>query len=163
MIRGGVLDNLGIIDPVSIGLGGDRSSGGGRGLKAATWGTIKVKSSWALDGLLDAGATKGTILEGVERGDPKDFGVPDLVGVGRRGSFSPGRVVLGIVRLGEELIVFGVTAFGLGLLGGLECSVEGWSWPLIEYGPAVAGRAVISGLLFPGLMGAPEIPPVMEL
>ena len=89
------------------------------------------------------------------------FGDPALVGVGSWGSPETvaDRAILGAVRFGDEVMDLGVTAFGFGLLGGLVCSAEGWSWLLTEYGPAVAGRAV-STFLLPGLIGAPEIPPV---
>lgn len=43
--------------------------------------------------------------------------------------------------------------------GGLACSEEAWSWPRTEYGPAVAGRAAISGRLLVGRIGATESPP----
>ncbi len=51
-------------------------------MRVVTVGTTKVKSSLALDGLLEGRATGGrTVLEGVVRGEAKAFGVPTLLGV----------------------------------------------------------------------------------
>lgn len=134
-------------------------------MSAVTVGTTKVKSSFAFDGLLESRTTGGrTFLEGVVRGDANAFGVPILSGVpeswdSRGLATTYGRTALGTVRFGDEEIDLGVTAaLGFGLLGGLDCSAEA-SWLLTEYGPAVAGRGAISGLLLPGLTGAPEMPP----
>jgi hypothetical protein len=123
-----------------------------------------VRSSWAFEGL--ESATVCFVLEGVPRGEGITLGAAMAVvafdGVGRLGSLvvavCPG-LGLGTVRFGEAMMVFGVTAFDRIFSGGLACSVEGCSWLRTEYGPAVAGRAVISGLLFAGLIGAPVRPP----
>jgi hypothetical protein len=135
--REGVFAGLKSISSSSIGLTGGCSICAGDASGTLTVGTTKVKSSFAFDGLLEGGITWGTtILEGVLRGDA-NFGVPSLVGVGSRGSpgdaRTHGRTFLAVVRFGDELIDFGVTALGLGLLGGgLVCSLEAWSWLLTE-------------------------------
>lgn len=71
----------------------------------------------------------------------------------------PGRV-LGAVRLGDPEIVFGVAVLDFAFSGGgLVCSFDGPSCVLTEYGPAVAGRGAISGLLLAGRIGATDMPP----
>lgn len=126
----GVLDRL--MPPISwspIG-GAWGCSSWGDGIPAVTFGTTKLNSSCPFEGLLDGERMGGcNIREGVVRGDPKPFGVPALAGVGSFLSPGeetwPGRTILGTVRFGDELMDFGVTGFGLGLLGGLDCSAEG--------------------------------------
>jgi hypothetical protein len=134
---------------------------------AITDGTTNVRSSCALDGLdlagLDAEGPDGFGLAGVVRGDEAAFAAAaSLDGVGTLPSLAvavwPG-LDLGAVLLGEAAMLLGVTAFVRWGSGGLDCSVEGWSWPRTEYGPAVAGRAATSGLLLAGRTGAPVIPP----
>lgn len=106
----------------------------------------------------------GRVFAGLTRGEGADLAVVSFDGEGRLDSLAvavwPG-LGLWAVRLAEvPVIVFGVTA-GLDrtFAGGLPFSEDGWSWLLTEYGPAVAGRAAISGRLLVGLMGATDNPP----
>lgn len=121
---------------------------------------MSVISSFALEGLL-----KGSIVDwdcfsfvGLVRGEAAGLRPAFMdVGDARLDSLAcgacPGRV-RGPVLLGVVSRALGVTFFDL-ILSGLPASRS-----RTEYGPAVAGRAAISGLLRAGRIGAPDIPPV---
>lgn len=135
------------------------------GLAFRFWGV-----TWGLEGR-DAGRCMDA-LAGVVRGD--ETGGADLLlvnfdGVGRLDSLAVaawpclGRGTTVRFRLGDVSKGLGVTAAGLrarmGSDGGLCCSDDGPSWLRIEYGPAVAGRAAISGRILAGRFGALVNPP----
>lgn len=97
---------------------------------------------------------------GLAVGDGEPFGLANLVGVGRLESLVvglwPSFGLSGTVRLGDPIMVLGVTAFLT--CGGLPSL--GSSPPRVSYGPAVLGRGGIAGRLT-GLTGAPDKPPAL--
>jgi hypothetical protein len=93
---------------------------------------MRLISSCDLDGLLMVGRWDTTVREGVALGDTIPLGVLSRGGVGTVCSpavgYAKGRATLETGLFGDTLGALGVTGFGLAAwLGGLVCSMPGWS------------------------------------